>query len=235
MLEQQGKVTHPVLSSVLYLTGGSANAGATIVFDETPDSKEVASKCWKGVPKDNSFLIFPGECLHGVLPCPGDGSNGTTDDDHSNTKELVYDCWKTDDTEKDDEDEQPHRLTFMVGFWTRNVPATMKKRELYGPCGPLPPRGTKWVDEMSDGYDDNGSAMQKNPNGASAEDMVALPLPSVSPAWEQIDSDVKTRKDHDDEGDGEDSYDPPLKIPPSIDHRFFVQNAPACFRESLFE
>jgi len=68
LLGREKKVSHPVVSSVLYLTGAerdketnSASAGPTIVFDQTPDSTTVASKAWISKPKDNSFMIFPGK------------------------------------------------------------------------------------------------------------------------------------------------------------------------------
>ena len=68
LLAREKKVSHPVVSSVLYLTGAerdketnSASAGPTIVFDQTPDSTTVASKAWISKPQDNSFMIFPGK------------------------------------------------------------------------------------------------------------------------------------------------------------------------------
>lgn len=97
----RGKVSHPDVSSVLYLTGAerdketnSASAGPTIVFDQTPDSTTVASKAWISKPKDNSFLVFPGNLLHGVLPCSGGCS----------------------DVKQTDKENDNHRLTLMVGF-----------------------------------------------------------------------------------------------------------------------
>ena len=46
LLAETGDITHPIVSSVLYLTGG-ADSGATIVFDQTPDSKDIAKHGWK--------------------------------------------------------------------------------------------------------------------------------------------------------------------------------------------
>lgn len=219
MLAQEGKVTHPILSSVLYLSGGDdqQSAGTTIMFDQTPDSKAVANSAWLGIPKDNSFLLFPGNFLHGVLPCPGKSKSNKTSDSSIHKR-------PTQDWQKAPKKERAHRLTFMVGFWTRNVPKTMKERHMYGPCGPLPPatKENTWVGQISDGYDDNKSIISK-----AATDIAAFALPKVSPAWQTIrQQNVITEKTNDSNI---------LRIPPAIDHRFFVNDAPQCFRESLFE
>ena len=113
LLNNKHEISHPIVSSVLYLTGGGAGAGSTIVFDQTPNAKENATQVWLSEPKNNHFMNFPGNLLHGVLPCVG-GSDSNSDIDKN-------------------------RLTLMVGFWTRDVRKGMKNRKLYGPCGPLPP------------------------------------------------------------------------------------------------
>ena len=225
MLAQEGKVTHPILSSVLYLSGGGDNknsAGTTIMFDQTPDSQEVAQSAWLGIPRDNSFLLFPGNFLHGVLPCPGTVQKADGND-YSPSKQQT----KTiQDWKEPPQKETEHRLTFMVGFWTRNVPKTMKQRHLYGPCGPLPPANEEntWVKQISEGYgdDDDGKMMI-----TAEKEMAGISLPQVSPAWELIGEQESWHK--------ENGHNNMLQIPPAIDHRFFVQNAPHCFRESLFE
>ena len=113
LLNSKHEVSHPIVSSVLYLTGGGTGAGSTIVFDQAPDAKENATQVWLSEPKNNHFMNFPGNLLHGVLPCVGGSSS---------------------DSESD-----KNRLTLMVGFWTRDVRKGMKNRKLYSPCGPLPP------------------------------------------------------------------------------------------------
>jgi hypothetical protein len=243
MLDQEGKVTHPLFSSVLYLTGGgdtttssspnSCPGGATIILDETPDSEKSADICWQVVPHDNSFLIFPGDRLHGVLPCPGttaekeertgNGNKWTTAD------ALIHESWKCSpkgNTASGKSTPSNHRLTFMVGFWTRNVPATMKHRRLYGPCGPLPPPTDEhtWVQDIMKGYDDQE---EKQVEELPVQGAVMTPteLPSVSPAWESFEPYNNTNT----------TEEPSLCIPHGIDHRFFVRGAPRCFRQSLFE
>ena len=120
LLNNNQEVSHPIVSSVLYLTGGEGS-GSTIVFDQTPNSRENASRAWLSEPRNNQFMNFPGNLLHGVLPCAGDCNSRGSDS---------------------------NRLTLMVGFWTRQVTKDIKRREeLYVPCGPLPPaiEAHSWV------------------------------------------------------------------------------------------
>lgn len=202
ILEQEGVISHPVLSSVLYLTAGhDSTAGSTIILNQTPDSTEVAQECWSCSPKENSFMVFDGNLLHGVLPCPGQQEN-------------THPC---DSQEMDWEDTPqnqaavPHRLTFMVGFWTRRVPDKMKGRKVYGPCGMLPPlESTNWVKQI---YDYPQSVKRSTT-------VKETQLPKISQSWQKI------------SGKGDTDL---LEIPQALDHRFFVKGAPECFRDSLFD
>ena len=202
LLAQENKVTHPIVSSVLYLTGNNkgthenAAAGSTIVFNQTPSSG-IATKAYISHTRDRKFMIFPGSCLHGVLPCTrGTASVATT---------------KLDE-----------RLTLMFGFWTRRVPDKMKNRRLYGPCGPIPEAcENTWVAEICQGYESTKHAARSN--NKVFDEVEAQVLPSVSPAWEDISAHVKG------------STEEKLNIPTALDHRYFVQNAASCFRESLFK
>ena len=236
ILAQEGKVTHPILSSVLYVTGGDdpkeRPSGSTILLDQTPDSTAVAEYCWQGTPHDNSFMIFPGNLLHGVLPCPG---KAEPESDGNNKTAELWNDWiePKDGTATED---VVNRLTFMVGFWTRNVPAGMKDRRLYGPCGPLPPATEEhsWVQQISKGYADNGKGVAASK--AASEPMVPTALPRVSPAWEVLPSSTKLRAAPATKGGkSPKEQTDTLKIPYGIDHRFFVKDAPKCFRDSLFE
>jgi hypothetical protein len=229
LLAHGGEITHPILSSVLYLTGGGDStesrslAGATIVLDQTPDSSNVAQVAWKSVPRNNAFVVFPGNRLHGVLPCPGSGTANaiapeTVVKDATTTTSWFR--WDDSVTTTGETTTNHHRLTFMVGFWTRRVPDKMKERRLYGPCGPLPPANDEhtWVTEIQDGYPRATADM------SSFVKFETMPLPKVSPAWESI-----AFKENYDEQVG-----PPLEIPRAIDHCFFVRGAPQCFRDSIF-
>ncbi|MGK3737777.1 MAG: hypothetical protein ACI8RD_003680 [Bacillariaceae sp.] len=257
MLDQEGKLTHPVLSSVLYLTGGEKDdlsdsqvkespAGATIILDQTPDSETVGETCWQGIPKDNTLLLFPGNLLHGVLPCPGDRNQeikyNPEEKKSAKIDTLIHDLknGKRNNSVASPSSctgHPPHRLTFMVGFWTRNVPAAMKQRNIYGPCGPLPPPTEKntWVHETMDGYNKHEATDKDTTERIVAEKFMSPTiLPSVSPAWECIQS-KKGDNQNEDENESENENDPDLIIPQGVDHRYFVRDAPHCFRRSLFE
>ena len=189
LLNTTHEVSHPIVSSVLYLTGGGtgAAAGSTVVFDQAPDANKNGTQAWLSEPKNNHFINFPGNLLHGVLPCIGDSSNGS--------------------------DSDKNRLTLMVGFWTRDVTASMKNRQLYGPCGPLPPatREHSWVLEA-----------QKNVKQFSCNMVEAKSLKVASPAWETIGY------------PDEDETTAALTVPLGLDHYYFVSDAPHCFMSRLF-
>lgn len=225
MLDQNSEVTHPLVSSVLYLTGGpnevsssneirlSPTGGSTIVFSQEPTSKTYAKTAYVGSPKDNSYMIFPGNLLHGVLPCPGIPSG----------------------FKNNESSDQSHRLTLMVGFWTRNVPENIKKRTLYSACGLLPPPTRKhtWVRDSIQLFEDlsrNQDVSEIILNTKDLESCDSEWLPSFQPAWERI-----SIKENDTVSG---SDDPPLEFPFSINHRFFVKEEgekPNYFWKTLFQ
>jgi hypothetical protein len=264
-LNSTGEVSHPILSSVLYLTsgggaksndttgqgGGGRSGGATVIFDQTPDSVDNAERAWCSLPIDNSFMVFPGSLLHGVLPCLGqategvDGAasaNGSSMKDESDATELVSQLQQLLATDGDESkvrqpitDTTPHRLTLMVGFWTRRVPDSIPKFSTpiyYGPCGPLPPaKNAAWVRAMEEGYSKSSAghptAMPSSAMLDHRKSIVRVPLPSVSPAWEEMQPDVADDSEPADAAMAD--CVAPLEIPPAIDHRFFVRDAPQCF------
>jgi len=197
LLNQNKKITHPIVSSVLYLSGcngdSETSAGPTVIFNQTPDSSHVATKAWISKPKeDGLYLMFPGNLLHGVLPCRcKDSDRGTS--------------------------EPMERLTLMIGFWTRRVPDTMKERRLYGPCSPIPPNDDDhtWVRQIMEGYPRKCDTDKTR----SVSNAKSSNVPCVSPAWEQIHR-------------NEDALQ--VNVPFGVDHKYFVKNAPSCFRECLF-
>ncbi len=220
LLVQEKRVAHPIISSVLYLTGATRGecqgngAGSTIIFDQTPESTEVAPQAWISHPRDNSLMAFPGNLLHGVLPCNGTRwSKGLADAATDDNAATIH-----------------HRLTFMVGFWTQNVTEGMDTdRELYTPCGNLPsPSEHSWVKQCQQGYGISVFKPRTEKQWMNEENCKMYDvLPSVSPAWEHIICSGG-------ENEGEHNYSA-LTIPKGLDHRFFVRNAPHCFAESLYE
>jgi hypothetical protein len=207
LLFSENEITHPTVSAVLYLTGESLG-GATIVLDQTPHSTELSEYAWRSAPSDNSLMIFPGDRLHGVLPCPGKAVTGQ----EKVTQPLqVENLFSGKATNGDSDSPAPHRLTLLVGFWTRRVPDRMKEQKIYGACGPMPEEGS-WVEEISKGYDNfEPTARTKIP---------ASTVPKVSPAWDAL-AGAKPEE--------------ALPIPRGVDHRFFVNGAPRCFYDSMFE
>lgn len=181
-----------------------------------------ATKAYISKPRNNSFMIFPGNLLHGVLPCRPINS-GTSNNDSSDSSSSSSSSSGCDS-----------RLTFMIGFWTRSVPEKMKNRKLYGPCSALPNaddatttgQQAKWVEEIQNGYKSNNTK-KDNSNISTKETSTIKPraLPTVAPAWEEI----TTPNNNDNTEELSLS-----NIPKVLDHRFFVHDAPTCFRESLF-
>ncbi|KAG8466731.1 hypothetical protein KFE25_008110 [Diacronema lutheri] len=70
VMEASGRVLHPLVSSVVYLSG-SAKSGPTIVLDERLDAGQLARRCWLAHPRTRALLTFDGALLHGVLPVDG--------------------------------------------------------------------------------------------------------------------------------------------------------------------
>ena len=66
-MELTGRVVHPAISSVVYL---SEHGDPTIVLDETIDKPLGAQRVFAAHPRERSFLAFDGRLLHGVLPGP---------------------------------------------------------------------------------------------------------------------------------------------------------------------
>ena len=70
-----GGVRHPILSTVLYLTGDppAGLGGPTLVTDQTLASDTLATRGWLLHPAYNRLAAFDGRLLHGVVPgrgCP---------------------------------------------------------------------------------------------------------------------------------------------------------------------
>ncbi|KAL3821910.1 hypothetical protein ACHAXA_008444 [Cyclostephanos tholiformis] len=179
LLNREKRVTHPIISSVMYLTGAGRHcelakgddaavstipaiaAGLTVVFDQMPESTVVAPRAWVSHPRDNAFMVFPGNLLHGVLPCGGAG-----------VREGLGATIGGVNVGKDDgEEEGIHRLTLVIGFWTRNVIEGMVKRDFYTLCGPMPAPVSEhsWVIQARKGYcEENTKQSEKGDNSASS-------------------------------------------------------------------
>jgi len=209
-LEQKKEITHPIVSSVLYLSTGSNSekAGSTIIFNQNPHSSSYADYAFVSCPENNSFMLFPGNLLHGVPPCQtSKETNGRNSFEKSKKDSSIN-----------------HRLTFMVGFWTRNVPENIKRRGLYSACGPMPPQSDEhtWVAEAK------SLCTGDNP---ITEGIEVQSLQLVEPASQSIEYNNTNLENK-----------PLCDLPEGINHRYFIReekgeggNNPRFFYDTLFQ
>jgi len=285
LLEQDQIVSFPISATVLYLNGeddedeghgdeSHHQFGATVLFDQTPYCQKNADRAWISTPQPRSFLVFPGDLLHGVLPCAPVGgdtpavaavaasskdADSSTNTDHNkkshknkrkreSISQIETTDSQSDDTTQPKSLQQPHRLTFMVNFWARNIPEKLKKRKLYGPSGPFPPmtRRHSWTNDLLDGGTYPRTVTENlSTSGIASQSQVETPLTMgtltcIEPAWELLHQedgmngpDSKTsNKNNSTMTQGSSVVD----LPPSgINQRFFVKNAPDFFHSTLFE
>ena len=216
LLKNQGQVTHPLISSVLYLNG-TKDSGPTIVLNQNSDASALhADKIWRNDPSPNSYFLFPGNLLHGVLPCGSSDSAGTSKEMLDVNHLPDFKKYLSRNSCSTVRGVTSHRTSFMVGFWTRRVPDKMKDPDrLDGPCSPIPPSSRTWVKQVQKGYPRKGYSRD-------ADASKPLAVPQVSPAWQAL-------------PENEHICQEPLDIAKSLDHRFFVLNPSTCFRECLFQ
>jgi hypothetical protein len=263
LLDQEGKVEFPISASVTYLNevdeAVSCRYGATILFDQTPNSTQNAATAWLNLPKAKSFLIFPGDLLHGVMPCMTYATNRDAVS-HSSQSQGSSDQQVRSAASPPP---PPHRLTLMVNFWSYCIPDRLTKQKLYGASSPFPPatRNHSWTQDIMKGYPQTVSVstdpypLLGGPRGDSLDDDTSG-LIAVSPAWDPLstrtDENSNSNKSNEFGTDGaavgriDDNewmfpcteLDAPLVMPPSgsgINQRFFVTNAPEFFKSTLNE
>jgi hypothetical protein len=250
LLEQDGIVDYPICASVLYLTSKDEDGvhfnqnqrhhhrqGATVIFDQTPATTSNAERAWIGVPKSRSFVVFPGDLLHGVLPCANHSEKEEVEEEAPMRRKRKA---PTTSGKKTKQKEQlqpppPHRLTFMVNFWSKSIPARLRKRKLYGPSGPFPPptRSHSWVNDINQGYP-KAVTYDENDHSSvvdTASTFQGQPLGCASPAWEVIRPAKHAKEVPNDYA----TLGPPVEPPKALNQRFFVRNAPAYFASTLYE
>jgi hypothetical protein len=227
LLEQDGTVKTPIAATVTYLTldEDQVSYGATLLFDQTPQSKTNAEQAYICYPQSRSLLVFPGDLLHGVLPC--------TSPHHPDEYKTI-----DNDDSSSSAGTELQRLTFMVNFWDYRIPDRITNRQLYGPSGPMPAAATNdhtWVQDICRGY--------PRTIPLPSSDTIPVPPPSrnglvaVSPAWDTISSSGTTSQDVIGADEWSVSLPSPLTLPASgtIQQRFFVTNAPDYFHSTLLE
>eukprot|EP00557_Chaetoceros_sp_GSL56_P004492 CAMPEP_0176500636 /NCGR_PEP_ID=MMETSP0200_2-20121128/13685_1 /TAXON_ID=947934 /ORGANISM="Chaetoceros sp., Strain GSL56" /LENGTH=761 /DNA_ID=CAMNT_0017899373 /DNA_START=46 /DNA_END=2332 /DNA_ORIENTATION=- len=248
LLEQDQVVSFPICATVLYLNGDdhavhgqNHKFGSTVLFDQTPYCNKNAERAWISTPRPRSFLVFPGNLLHGVLPC----APASAVKQNKNNRKRKSIKAETDESQmslsngsiSNGTHDKPHRLTFMVNFWARNIPEKLKKRKLYGPSGPLPPKTRRhcWTSDLL-----NGNAY---PSPRSIPNKTALELPyrmgillCIEPAWERLNQNEEKDGANSNNKNSITTKRAPAEVPKSgINQRFFVKNAPDYFHSTLFE
>ena len=158
-MERSGRVLHPAVSSVLYLSGAG---DPTLVLEETIDSPLEASAAHIVHPRLRDFLTFDGELLHGVLPGPFA---------HAGSKSGAPE----------------QRLTLLVAWYAEHT-RTGAKRKRLGAMGsvPRPSRSQTWPRDLELTPDElafDAPAEHKSGRAAAAQ---RLTVPRVSPAWVEV-------------------------------------------------
>jgi hypothetical protein len=217
ILEQTGERIHPRLSSVVYLSSQEqSTAGPTLIFDEhlgtPPDgagSTGLAQRSWLVQPRENAFMTFPGDRLHGVLPGPARPSATT----------AVVEGGAETDVEKLSS-HSPARLTLMVAWWDTETRSRAKR----GTAGPqcLVPRVSRrcsWPSDMptTSSVVAAGTAAGATTAGCAAIDS-SKKVRQVNQPWQSIVLDGGSNS-------GDNRCGTQLEVPHHIDQRFFVFDA----------
>ena len=198
ILYRECAVVHPVVSSVLYLSGTAA-AGPTVVLDQRYGDAQPARSAHVSHPKENHVLFFPGDRLHGVCPAAPPPADAARRAPRAGRAPPLHSAATL-----------PRRVTLMIGFWTRDVYAAVP-RAPYSACGPTPraSRHCTWPSLLA-------------LDAAGPEDAEPPPppkrhgVPQVSPAWEALPP-----------RDAADAWAkagrPPLTVPDERNNHFFVR------------
>ena len=115
-----GRLLHPLVSSVVYLSGAAdpegsgvaASGDPTVVFDMKVGDDD-ATAAMVSHPAEGSLLLFPGDRLHCVCPA---GAAKVTPPHHVTPHKRPR---ASEGSRLTPSDEQPQRLTLMIGFWGR--------------------------------------------------------------------------------------------------------------------
>ena len=249
----QGRVLHPLVSTVVYLSGmpapdanGSLGSTAaargstdpTVVFDMRveDDGAETAAVSH---PAQGSVLFFPGDRLHCVCPAGVSSATrkrGNGGDGRGSAEKLTP------------SENLPQRLTLMIGFWAEDVASEGKRRPL-GACGPIPraTRACSWPSSLA-----IPAALRTTDLPAATSIAVPRAVPVVEAPWqnleEQEDLDLESEVEEERNGrvheaplhDAKEAemdaanaaWEGRLEVPEARNHRFFVGGL--CeFREQL--
>jgi hypothetical protein len=85
-----------------------------------------------------------------------------------------------------------------------------------------------WMREIASGYENGACGKGGRSSTPNQDDIKGYELPTISPAWETLEI-AKLKKC----GEEEEEEEQHLQMPPTLDHKYFVRNAPKCFHDSL--
>lgn len=198
-MEVSGRVLHPTVSSVVYLSGG---ADPTVVLDETLDAPLSAASARVAHPSPRSFLAFRGDLLHGVLPGPfahhradsvgGAGGAGNP------------------------APPPPPRLTLLIAWYSEHTKGAARRSRLAAQSAvPRPTRSQTWplhlplTEEETTLHE--GARREAAARGGKARRPAQLRVPVATPAWTAVPP--------------PDGCAPPLAPPAELRQHFFLQRA----------
>ena len=242
----QGRVLHPLVSTVVYLSGMPApdangslgstaaargSADPTVVFDMRV-ADQTATTASVSHPAQGSVLFFPGDRLHCV--CPAGVSSATRKRSRTELSNGGSGSGSgSGGSGLTASENLPQRLTLMIGFWAEDVASEGKRRPL-GACGPLPraTRACTWPSSLA------------IPEALRAAEMpsaqsIAVPraVPSVVGPWESVREEEGGEEEEvggeEDQGQAADAaWEGRLELPEARNHRFFVSGLEE-FRQQL--
>lgn len=153
----------PMVSSIVYLSGGDGQGGPTLVLDQRLDDDVTAeTRGWLVRPSDMGFMTFSGDRLHGVLPSKPRSANKN---------------WASG-----------RRLTLMIGWWSLAASVEIGgtgHRHGPGPQCAIPRIGPSctWPKTLGTGYEscdsDTRSARDLHTDHSAC-------VQEISSAWEPV-------------------------------------------------
>ena len=170
-MEASGKVLHPAVSSVVYLTSGG---DPTIVLHENMSTPLEARAAYLSHPTAKAFFTFQGDLLHGVLPGPfahADKKQAKEDGEVEVKPRLtLLIAWYSED---DDEDGQ------LTSQQARTV--SKRRRLLHAQCAlPRVTRSVTWPSDLELSEDEMASL------ASSSSQPRQVKVPSASPVWATV-------------------------------------------------
>ena len=216
IMEASGRVVHPALSSVVYLSSGG---DPTIILDETLQTPLSATRAFLAHPEAGSFLAFRGDLLHGVLPGPfaHDAHAGAPAGAPAGGRRTH----RAHATAGPSGAVVAPRLTLLVAWYDEHTKSGAKRARLGAQASvPRPSRSQTWprdleVTEEERRLDaDAGAASGAERAGGGARQVA---VPQATPVWTQVPP-LPSRQQQQQQQAG-------LTAPASLRQHFFLHEA----------